>query len=579
MRNIFKGSIVKYFLIVLVLISCSKQRNSNDNALNYALTSTVSTLDPALSYDTVSAKVVYQAYETLFEYNYLIRPYQLKPLLAKEMPKISDDGLTYTIKLKENIYYHESKAFKGKRRMLIAEDFVNQVKRIAFISTKSPGWWLFNSKIKGLNKFRKEAKSDLSNFFSLDVAGIKALDKFTLKITLNQRYPQLQNALAMAFTSPMPAEAITFYENDLSLNMIGTGPYKLVHWNKNSSIKMIRNENYHPAAYPSNGDRFSYENNLLKDSTKKIPFIDQINFKIIRESQARWLNFLNKDIDLITLTKDHFSSALNEEGKLSDEFIEKNIALQVAPTLTYWWLSFNMKDPILGKNLNLRKAFAHAVNIEEYIKKFTNNIALKANSIYPPGVTGYSPGNELPYEYNISLAKNFLAKAGYPEGKRLPLFTYDVRGSSTVARQMGEFIQAELAKVGIKVKVVKNTFPGFLAKSRTGRLQIWQGGWAMDYPDPENVIQLLTTPNHPPGANASSYSNPEVDKLYNQLFLAENEEQVFKITQRVQQIVSKGLPWVMQFYSRNYILHKNQLKNFRQSDLIVNNFKYLRLEQ
>lgn len=571
------------FLILTTLIlvvGCTKNDSSSKkkNELNYALTSNISTLDPALSYDTTSAKVVYQVYETLYEYDYLLTPYQLRPLLASDMPAISSDKLTYTIKIKKDVLYHSSDAFVGGKRTLKAQDFINQIKRLAFKPTGANGWWLFENKIVGLDKFREESKRDLSDFFSFKVPGLSAPDDHTLVIKLNRPYPQMIYALAMAFTTPVPEEIILKKKNDLNHESIGTGPYYFEKWDKGLKVTLKRFEKYHGSKYPASGDRFANENNLLKDRGRDLPFIDKVNFYVIKEDQTRWLKFLNKEIDIMILTKDHFPVALNNKGELSAEFKKKDIRLQISPTLTYWWLSFNMRHPFLGQNLNFRKAVAHAIDINEYIKKFTNNIALKANSIYPPGVQGYSPSNTLPYDYDPKKAKEYLALAGFPEGKGLPEFNYDIRSSSTNSRQMGEFIQIELAKVGIKVKLNLNTFPGFLNKARTGQLEMWQGGWAMDYPDPENVIQLLISKNHAPGPNSSLYKNAEVDKLYDELAFAKNKDDVLKITEKVQNIVSSELPWVMQYFSRNYILYHGYVKNFRQSDLVSNNFKYLRVK-
>lgn len=573
---------MKYLLLVcFILVGCTKKEESKKTVLNYALTTNVSTLDPAVSYDTVSAKVVYQVYESLYEYDYLIRPYQLKPLIAKSLPLIEDNGLKYTIKLKKNIYYHNSLAFNGKKRKVKAQDFINQIKRLAFEPTNSNGWWLFDGKIIGLNEFRNKAgkvASDLKLFFSTPVEGLSAPDDHTLIIKLHQPYPQLVYALAMAFTTPAPEEIIKYYKNDLSQEAIGTGPYQFVQWKKNAYISLKKFKNYHANLYPNKGDRYAYENKLLKDSGKKLPFIPEIKFNIIKEDQTRWLNFLSKKIDVIVLTKDHFPVALNSKGKLNKEFLDQGIKLQIAPTLTYWWLSFNMKSEPLGNNLNLRRAIAHAINIEEYIRNFTNNIGLKANSIYPPGVLGYDPSNPPSFQYDLEKARKYLAEAGYPEGKGLDEINYDVRGASTVSRQMGEFIQKELAKIGIKIKLNINSFPGFLSKARNGRLEMWQGGWAMDYPDPENVIQLLISKNHPPGPNSAFYSNKKVDELYNKLFYATDPQKVLEITKEVEKIIAADLPWIMQFYSRNYILYHGHLKNFRQSDIVTNNFKYLKLE-
>lgn len=564
-------------LLILTFVSC-KSKNKSKNTLNLAITTKIATLDPAVSYDTVSAKVIYQIYESLYEYDYLQRPYQLKPLLAKAMPTVEENGLKYTIKLKKNIYYHDSPAFKGKKVTVKALDIINQLKRVAFKPTDSHGWWLFEGKILGLDEFRKTAKDDFSDFYSKEVKGLKALDEHTLVIRLNAPYPQLKFALAMAFSSPMPRELIDYYKNNFNQDAIGTGPYKLKRWDKGLSVKLTKFDDYHQMTYPTRGDSFAHQNKLLKDAGKKLPFIKNITFHIHNEDQTRWLNFLTKKVDMIILTKDHFVNAIDQEGRLTKEFTSKDIKLQVSPTLTYWWLSFNMQDPILGKNLKLRQAISHSINIDRYIRDFTNNVALKANSIYPPGITGYNPSNETPYKYDINLAKLLLKEAGFPGGKGLPTFTYDVRGGATTARQMGTFIQKELSRIGIKIKVITNSFPGFLNKARTGQLQIWQGGWAMDYPDPENVIQLLITKNQAPGPNSSYYSNPRVDELYNQIALANNKKEVLKITNEVEQTVMHDLPWIMQFYSRNYILYHGRLKNFRSSELMPNYLKYLRLE-
>ena len=570
---------IKALLFVLVLLaSCNEDTNVKKNKINVALSTAVPTLDPAISYDTVSAQVVYQVYETLFEYDYLIRPYKLRPLLAESMPLVEDNGLKYTIKIKSNIQYHDSAAFNQTPRYVKANDFINQIKRIAFAPTKSNGWWLFADKIVGLDEFRKNAKSDFSNFYSYPIEGLTAPDDNTLVIKLKRPYPQLLFALAMSFTTPIPRELISFYKNDLSQEAIGTGPFYLKKWNRGLGVKLQRFSKYHKSTYPEKGDRFSYENQLLKDKGKSIPFVEEIQFHVMKEAQTRWLNFQAKKIDFIILTKDHFSLALDNNGNLKPEFIENGVQLQISPTLTYWWLAFNMNDPIVGKNLNLRKAISHAVNIERYIKIFTNNIALKANSIYPPGVPGYNPSSKLPYSYDVEKAKEYLKKAGFPDGKGLPVIKYDVRGASNISRQMAEFIKSELNKIGIKIEIIINSFPGFLNKARTGQLQFWQGGWAMDYPDAENTLQLLLSVNHAPGPNSSYFADTEVDKLFQIVASTKDFEVKKEAMLKAEEIVHAKLPWIMQYYSRNYILYHKHIKNFRQSDIINNNLKYIRIE-
>jgi oligopeptide transport system substrate-binding protein len=561
---------------MLIFLGCSKEKEVK-KSLAISLTGEISTLDPANCYDAVCLVPVTQVYETLFEMEYLKRPYTLKPLMAKTFPAISKNRLTYTFKIKPGIPYHPS-SFIPQGRIVKAADFINSFKRVAFIPTRSTGWWLFDGKIKGLNEWRNKVGSDLSAFYTNSIEGLKAIDDETLQIELNRPFPQLLYILSMTFTSPIPEEIIRKTNNDLSENFAGTGAYFIKKFNLAQGASLKKFSNYTTSVYPTQGDRYSNENNLLRDAGKKLPFIEDVDLVVIKEAQTDWLNFLKQKIDLINLTKDHYHVALTPEGKLKPELIEENIQVQVSPTLIYWWIQFNMKDPLLGKNLNLRNAIAHAVNIDKYLELFTYNIGQKANSIFPPGIPGYSPSRDLPYSYDLVKAKEYLAKAGYPEGKGLPTFIFSIRGTDTRKRQMGEFIQKELQAIGINTQIQINTFPAFLDKSRKGELQLWQGGWVMDYPDAENVLQLLYSENHPPGPNSSHYKNTEYDKLFEKVKYLEDGEEKFVLMRKMEDLVNQDLPWVMQYYSRNYILYHDYLQNFRYSDIIYNSIKYLKIK-
>lgn len=563
------------FLIIL-LTACTKSANRSDH-IDISLPNDISTLDPANCYDTVCYVPVAQVYESLFEIEYLKRPYTLRPLLVESFPQISSDRLKYTFKIKKGIKYHDSDLVP-KGREVKAQDFLNQLKRLAFQGTTSQGFWLVDGKIKGINEWREKVGTNLDLFFSEPVPGIQTPDDQTLVIELTRPYPQLLWGMAMTFTAPIPEEAIKAAKNDFRNKFIGTGPYFITNYNPTQEVVLKKNESYVSSVYPADGDRFAFENNLLKDAGAKLPFVSNVRFTVIKESQTDWLNFMKKKIDLINLVKDLYPLALNQDGSVKPEITKDKIKLQASPTLIYWWISFNMKDPIVGKNLNLRKAIAHGVNIDKYIQLFTYNIAQKANSIYPPGIAGYSPSADLPYKYDLNLAKDYLKKAGYPDGKGLPTLVYDVRGTDTRKRQMGEFVQQELRALGINVEVRLNSFPSFLEKSRKGELQFWQGGWVLDYPDAENVLQLLITDHLPPGPNSSQYSNPEFDKMFKELRELEDGPRKFELMEKMEKLVNNDLPWSMQYYSRNYILYHDYLKNFRYSDIIYGSVKYLKVQ-
>ena len=580
-----KKNLFAYILIIttLLAVSCSRDKKKGQgNILEYPLSGEVRTLDLTTSYDTLSAAVIHQCVEPLYEYHYLKRPYTIVPLIAKSLPKVEQNGLRYTIKIKENIPYHPDPAFgaSDKKRFVKAQDFVTQIKRLAFIPNASSGWWLFDGKIKGINDFRDKVGSSFELFLKTDISGLKTPDDHTLIIDLVEPYPQMNAALAMSFTAPMPKEALVKYDNKMNDRIIGTGPFMLKKWNHLSGVQLIRNPDYHESFYPTQGDRYAHSRGLLKDAGKKIPFLDGINFRIMKESQTRWLNFLSKKIHILqNIPKEIYDTALTPQGTLTEELQKKNIKMQAFPMLTYWWLSFNMRDSVFAKNKNLRLAVAYAIDYDRFIELFTNNIGQKSNSIYPPGIPGYNPNSVLPYSYDLKKAKEYLAKAGYPNGKGLAPVVFDVRGTAGIHRQRGEFIQSQLKQLGIKTIVMTNTFPNFLKKAEAGELQFWQDGWTLDYPDAENVLQLLLTKNRSPGPNVTYYSNPKFDKLFQELKFLPDGKRKWDLMSEMENIVFEDMPWIMQYYSRNYVLFHGELHNYRHSDLIYNNMKYLKLEE
>lgn len=563
-------------LVFSFVLGCTKNKKEA-KILNVALTSDISTLDPVNSYDNVSGMIIYNICEQLYEYHYLNRPYELQPLLAEAMPTIENKGQKYIIKLKKNIRYHDHPAFKGKVRTVTAEDFITQFKRLSYTPLNSTGWWVVDGVIKGVNDFRKTVGNDFQKFKTTSISGLKAVDDYTLVIELVQPSPQFIYKLAMSFVSPVPIEVVEYDKNDLSHNPIGTGPFLLKKMNA-KEINLVKFPEYHESFYPSQGDRFTNSRGLLKDSGEKLPFLDGVDFIVVNDNISRWEKFNQGKLDFIVLPQEFYNQVFDDVGNLKEEIKSKNMRLQTIPTLTYWWLAFNMKDPLLGKNLNLRKAIAHAVDMNKYIQLFTNNTGQKANSILPPGVLGYNPSATLPYEYDLEKARDFLVKAGYPGGKNLPELVYDTRAESKISNDQAVYFKSQLALIGIKLKIVNNNFKVYLEKSRTGHLQFFQDGWTLDYPDAENIFQLLITVNHPPGPNASFYSRPELDASYEKLSKLPDGEEKKALIVKMEKMVNDDVPWVMQYYSRNFILYHDYVKNYRPSDLIWSYPKYIRVK-
>jgi ABC-type transport system substrate-binding protein len=565
----------------LAMQACTrKDEDVTGKVLSLALSDNAKSLDPAVAYDVISLEVMSLSMESLFQYKYTKVPLELEPLLADGMPTVSKDGKTYTIKVKKGVLWQDDPAFpNGKGRELKAQDFLYAWKRMLLPRIQSPGTWIFEGKVVGFDDFKKKIVTDSENgeaHLGDEVEGLKALDDHTIQIKLTQPYPQLLNALAMGFGAPMAKEVVDKYgQEGFSERMVGTGPFRLKSFVKGSRIILEKNPTFRGELYPADGDADAKSSGLLAAAGQKLPFVDEIVFSIIIESQPRWLQFMKGNLDASSIPKDNFDAAI-ANGALKPEFKEKGIELSQAEEAAIWYLNFNMKDKLVGgKNADLRRAIVRAIDREEYIRKFANGRGVKATSIVPRVIAGNTGRAELVGDYNVEEAKKYLAKAGYPGGKGLPTIKYDLRGPSTDAKQAAEFIKQELAAIGVNMEVVVNTFPAYLEKEKQGNLQFFMGGWVADYPDAENFAFLLAGKNVSPGPNASNYKNAEYDKLYEKMAVMTPSKERTEIIKKMEDIAfNQDAVWSMMYYPILYTPYFGWMKNFRPNSLILNEDKY-----
>lgn len=570
MRKLIGISAV-FIVTLIVFLMMRNTSSTNSKSINLVINNQIKSLDPAVAFNDDSLLVMGQSLETLYQYHYLKRPFEVIPSLAQDMPKISAGGRIYTFKLKKNIKYHNTDNSLPKGRTVRAQDFVWQIKRLAYEPLKSNGTWLFEGKIKGFDKFRQQAGNDINKFYELEIDGVKALDEFTLRIELVRPEPNLLYFLAMTFTSPTPIELIKKYDNDLSKVLVGTGPYYLETQDETGYL-LKRNKKFHEEYYPSTGDRYANTEKLLNASKKRLPFLDQIKFLIIPEETMRWERFVDGAVDILNVPKQYLVHLATPDSSINKDFVKKGIQVKHFSRQTTRWLGFNMNDPIVGKNKELRLAIAHSIDFDKYVELLTNNTNLKANSIFNPSISGYRPQHRLPYRFNLNLAKDYLAKAGYKPGE-LKL-KYSTRGKQQIHYEEAEFLQYSLKQLGIQLEIEVLEFSQFLKRGRAGDLQFFTDNWIYDYPDAENLLQLLISKNHP-GINKSGYSNLRVDDLYNKLSKTLEKPDRYKIMYEIEAIVEGEIPWIMLMYESTYMVQQKNIRNFRKSFFIRNHYKYI----
>jgi oligopeptide transport system substrate-binding protein len=561
------------------------------------------TLDPAQASDTNSAEILCQIYDSLYQYAYLDRPYKVEPSLAAAYPekRIFDESvmekgvarkiarMEYTFRLKNDLYFQDDPCFpEGKGRAVTSRDIIYSIKRLADPSVQSTGFWLVAGKIKGIDEFAKKAQAVGKVDYSQEVEGLKAPDDRTLKITLTEPYPAFIFVMSMPYTAPVAHEAVEYYNapgrEGIARHPVGTGAYRLKSWERQHRIILERNANFRKDFYPSSGAPGDKEKGLLVDAGKRLPFLDEVWYTIISSGQPGWLLFMQGYLDGSGIPQEQFDRAVTKQLDLSRSFVKKGISLEVTSDLDVYYIAFNMRDPILGPNKYLRQALSLSYDSDLYNDIYLNGRAINAQGPLPPGVFGYDPALRNPYKtHDLVKAKELLAKAGYPDGidaktgRQLEL-TYDIGSDSARAREAATFDMRCFEQLGIKMKLQVNTFSQYLERTQKGTFQMTSSGWLADYPDPENFLQLLYGPNAPPNPNHSAFSNPEYDRLYEQMKTMEDSPERAEIIHRMVAIVIEECPWIFTIHTPSYVLRHSWYKNAKSSSISGNYAKYVRVD-
>ena len=565
------------FILSLNLISCSGKDEANDRTVYGILEYKVKGLDPIMASDKYSSRVLSQIYEGLYGYHYLKRPLELVPQIAEALPEVSQDGLSYTIKLKKGLFFQNDPVFKNsKGREIIADDVIYSWKRLADPNNSSPGFWVFDGRIQGLNQWREKVKKGQADY-KTPIKGLSASDRYTLQITLNKKFPQFLHLLAMTFTKIVPREAVEVYGKDFINKPVGSGPFRLKKWTRGSQIRLVRNEHYREDFYPSEGTELDKSLGRLQDAGKKLPLADEVVIKIMPEQQSIWLNFKKGNIDFSIIPKDNFTEIL-PQGKLSPDLAKKGIRIHGEPRADVTYFAFNMDDPLFGKNKKLRQAMAMAYDSQTCRKKFFNDTGIVAQSVIPPHIDGYEEGFYSPVAYNLEKAKSLLAEAGYPNGKGLPEIRYELASAASVSRQMGEFMKEEMAKIGIKMRLVTNTWPQFEKKVKSRKAMMFGMAWSADYPDGENFLQIFYSKNSSPGSNASNFSNLEYDNLYLKASSMPPTPQRTELYKKMNRMIAEETPAFFNMHRAQNQPYHGWLKNYKEHTIIHDFYKYLRVD-
>jgi ABC-type transport system substrate-binding protein len=507
--------------------------------LRVAFNTAETSLDPVLIQDTYSRTLTPHIFEALFEYDYLARPTRIRPRTAAAMPEVSDDFRVWTMRVQPGIFFADDPAFRGRRRELVAQDYVYTIQRAADPANKCPWWsWFETQGIVGIAEYRRELLASKGRFdYDRPVPGLQVLDRYTLRFTLAQPMPRFLEALTSSdLLGAQAREVVEFYGDKVAEHPVGTGPFRLKRWRRSSQIVLERNPGFRerlwdaaPAPDDAAGQAIAA---ALRG--KRIPLIDEVQVSIIEEDQPRWLSFLNTQIDLIAgktgSVPGTFVTQAMPNGRIAPNLARRGIQGEavVNPDVTIYY--FNMEDPVVGgytpEKVALRRAISLGWDVEREIRVIRRGQAIPAQSMVVPHTVGYDPAFKSEAStYDPARANALLDLYGYrdvdgdgfrerPDGQPLVL-EYTSQSEQIYREFQGLFIK-NMRAIGIRVKVTIGQWPEQAKQARAGKLMMWGLGSSATSPDGQGTFQRLHGPQSG-GANFARFRLPAFDALYDRL--------------------------------------------------------------
>jgi ABC-type transport system substrate-binding protein len=446
------------------------------------------------------------------------------------MPEVSEGGTAYTLKFKPGIYFLDDPAFNGVKRELVAEDFAYSIKRLYDPRTKSPNLYLVDNKIVGDDALKKKLKETGQLDFDLPVEGLKVLDRYTIRIKLNNPDYNFMYLLASTNVATLQArEVVEKYGNDIMAHPVGTGPYRITYWKRGSRIVLEKNpgfrEEFWDAEAPETDE--GAKAIVARMKGKRIPQIDRIEIYPVEETQPRWLAFLNGKHDYFDRVSPDFVTQAIAGSGVTGMLAKKGIQIDRVPGLEITYSYFGMEHPVVGgfspEKIALRRAVVLAYNNDEEIQIIRKNQAIPAQSPVGPGAFGYKADFRTnANEYSPSRARALLDMYGYvdgdgdgyrdmPDGSPLVL---EMNSTPTqLDRQYDEVWRKSMEAIGVRMKFRKAQWPDLLKESRAGKLMMWRLAWSAGYPDGEAFYVMLYGPNAGQ-ANHSRFKVAEFDRLF-----------------------------------------------------------------
>lgn len=498
--------------VSLLWASCSKKEtNDNRTVFRYNEVAGIASLDPAFAKDQAMIWADLQLYNGLVQTD---KELNIQPCIAKSW-EISPDGFEYRFYLRDDVFFHPHELFKGKKRKVVASDFVYSLNRVLDEKTASPGRNFFTCIEKTESGYSIIAENDS-----------------VLTIRLKEPFSPFLGILSMPYASVVAKEVVEHYKQDYRKNPIGTGPFKFKMWKEGVKLVMLKNEDY-------------FEKDSLGNS---LPYLDAVAITFIIDKQSVFLEFVKGNIDFISgIDPNYKDEVLTRSGKLQPKYQDK-IQLLTQTYLNTEYLGFRMDLDSPLQDKRIRQAINHGFDREKMIKYLRNNIGVAGKwGILPQGLAGFDSTAKT-YNYDPQLSRSLLAQAGYPNGEGLSEITLSTTASYL---DLCKYIQQQLGLLGIKVKLDVNPPAALRENMAQGKSEWFRGSWIADYPEAENYLSLFYSPNRSPkGSNYTAFSSKEYDRLYEKARGETDLEKRIQLYEQMNAILLEEAPIVVLYYDQ-----------------------------
>lgn len=502
-----KREIKSFFLVLIttfILTGCSSNENVDTKANDYNRNSkeggtlVIARLSDAENLDQQFMSTINAASVTHHKvYEGLVqrdKNNEIQPMLAEEWKQLNDT--TWEFKLKQNVSFHDGTPFNASA---VKKTF----DRLLDPNVASPRAVVL--------KMVKE---------------IKVIDEYKVQFILKEPFSPLLSILANHEGGIISPKTIDQYGKNIIQEPNGTGPFKFKSWSPGQEIILVKNTDYW-------GDE---------------PKVNKVVFKVVPEDSTR--------ISMIETGEAHIAEPL--PVAVMDQ-VESSQAMDIYRSEGFGteYIAFNVsKKPF--NDVRVRKAIAHAVEMDSIIKGVFNDVGVKANSLMGSKVFGYHEKLKA-YEYNLKEAKKLMAEAGYAKGINATILTMDHKERVNLA----EVLQSQLIGIGIHLKVQVMEYGSFVERVNSGQSEMFIISWRNATGDGDyNQYNLFHSDSQGAAGNTFFYSNPKVDDLINAARKEKNEEKRKEFYAEAQEIEMNDTPYIPVRVIENVAAVSKDVKGF-----------------